>query len=82
MRLFSRDVELYLCSLLGDWQDCQPYLLRNLDVYVSAWLDTADVMGGGDHLHPLAHDRPQQYYPVTPVRSSVGVLQAFIIQAK
>ena len=79
--LASDEAALYL-DALEDWRDAIPFLLRELGINVSAWLEACDVMGDGmAFLSLLVIDR-NRFHPVTPVRNPGGALRAFTRRAR
>ena len=78
--LASEDAVLCL-DAVEDWRDALPYLLRELDVNVSAWLDAADVMGEEVVFIALLVIDRNRFHPVTPIHSPGGALRAFTKRA-
>jgi len=79
--LASEDAALYL-DTMQDWQDAVPWILRELGVNVSAWLEAEDVMGTlSAFIAVLIIDR-NRFHPVTPIHSPGGALRAFTDQAR
>ena len=79
--LASGDTALYLDGL-ADWREAIPFILRDLGINISAWLDAVEVMS-----EPLAFlaliviDR-NRFHPVVPVLSPGGALRAFTRKAQ
>ena len=77
----SGDTALYLDGL-ADWREAIPFILRDLGINISAWLDAVEVMS-----EPLAFlaliviDR-NRFHPVVPVLSPGGALRAFTRKAQ
>ena len=78
--LASEDAALCL-NAVENWRDALPYLLRELGVNVSAWLDAADVMGEEVAFIALLVIDRNRFHPVTPVKNPGGALRAFTVRA-
>ena len=79
--LASEEAALYL-EAVQDWHDALPYLLRELGVNVSAWLEAVDVMGEQIAFIALLVIDRNRFHPVTPIRSPGGALRAFTDRAR
>ena len=79
--LISEDAALYL-DAVADWRDCLPYLLRELGVNVSAWMDAVEVLGDEAAFIALLVIDRNRFHPVTPVHSPGGALRAFTDRAR
>ncbi|WP_419738548.1 replication initiation protein RepC [Ruegeria sp.] len=73
--LASEDAAMYL-EVLEDWRDCLPYLLRDLSINISAWLEATDVMGDEIAFIALLVIDRNRFHPVTPVINPGGTLRA------
>ncbi|WP_419741223.1 replication initiation protein RepC [Ruegeria sp.] len=73
--LASEDAAMYL-EVLEDWRDCLPYLLRDLGINISAWLEATDVMGDEIAFIALLVIDRNRFHPVTPVINPGGTLRA------
>ena len=79
--LASDDAALYL-DAFEDSNEAIPYILRELGINVSAWLDAVEVMGQGIAFLALIVIDRNRFHPVVPVRSPGGALRAFTRKAQ
>ena len=79
--LASSDASLYL-DALADWTEAIPFILRELGINVSAWLDAVEVMGQGIAFVALIVIDRNRFHPVVPVRCPGGALRAFTRKAQ
>ena len=80
-QLASDDAALYLDGL-ADWNEAIPFILRELGINVSAWLDAVEVMGQGIAFVALIVIDRNRFHPVVPVRCPGGALRAFTRKAQ
>ena len=80
-QLASDDAALYL-DALEDWNEAIPFILRELGINVSAWLDAVEVMGQGIAFVALIVIDRNRFHPVVPVRCPGGALRAFTRKAQ
>lgn len=80
-QLASSDAALYL-DALADWNEAIPFILRELGINVSAWLDAVEVMGQGIAFVALIVIDRNRFHPVVPVRCPGGALRAFTRKAE
>ncbi len=73
--LASEDVALYL-DAVQDWNDALPFILRELGINISAWLDACEGMGEAIAFLTLIIVDRNRYHPVTPVLNPGGALRA------
>ena len=78
--LMSEDAALYFDNF-QDWRDALPYLLRDLGVNTSTWLDAVEVMGEQIALIALLVIDRNRFHPVSPVKSPGAVLRTFTRRA-
>ena len=65
-----------------DWNEAIPFILRELGINVSAWLDAVEVMGQGIAFVALIVIDRNRFHPVVPVRCPGGALRAFTRKAQ
>jgi len=79
--LASDDAATYL-DAFQDWREAIPFILRELGINISAWLDAVEVMGEPIAFLALIVIDRNRFHPVVPVRSPGGALRAFTRKAQ
>ncbi len=79
--LASDDAATYL-DALQDWREAIPFILRELGINISAWLDAVEVMGEPIAFLALIVIDRNRFHPVVPVHSPGGALRAFTRKAQ